>query len=99
MSGQWLVVAVYLATMTPGKCITPSQGQGSNHLCSCDVGVQGLGKTVQAIGIAVCFQEDWPLLIVCPKSLRLQWLQAPPPPPPPPGGCLFYPVHIETQRG
>lgn len=37
--------------------------------------MQGLGKTVQAIGIALCFQEDWPLLIICPKSLRLQWLQ------------------------
>ena len=33
----------------------------------------GLGKTTQAIGIAQWFREDWPLLIVCPSSLRLQW--------------------------
>ncbi|KIY97725.1 DNA helicase [Monoraphidium neglectum] len=30
----------------------------------------GLGKTVQAITIAACYSEDWPLLVVCPASLR-----------------------------
>ena len=33
----------------------------------------GLGKTIQSIGIAQWFRQDWPLLIVCPSSLRLQW--------------------------
>ncbi|CAG2112372.1 unnamed protein product, partial [Medioppia subpectinata] len=33
----------------------------------------GLGKTLQAISIAQWFRDDWPLLIVCPSSLRYQW--------------------------
>lgn len=33
--------------------------------------VQGLGKTVQALAIAACYPEDWPLLVVCPSSMRL----------------------------
>ena len=33
----------------------------------------GLGKTVQAIAVASAFREDWPLLVVCPSSLRLNW--------------------------
>lgn len=33
----------------------------------------GLGKTIQAIAIARVYMEDWPLLIVCPSSLRLNW--------------------------
>jgi uncharacterized protein (DUF3820 family) len=33
----------------------------------------GLGKTVQALAIAACFRCDWPLLVVCPSSLRLNW--------------------------
>jgi uncharacterized protein (DUF3820 family) len=33
----------------------------------------GLGKTVQALAIAACFRSDWPLLVVCPSSLRLNW--------------------------
>ncbi|KAF0311821.1 SWI/SNF-related matrix-associated actin-dependent regulator of chromatin subfamily A-like protein 1 [Amphibalanus amphitrite] len=32
----------------------------------------GLGKTIQAIGIASHF-HDWPLLVVCPSSMRYQW--------------------------
>ena len=34
----------------------------------------GLGKTIQAIGIASYF-HDWPLLVVCPSSMRYQWRQ------------------------
>lgn len=30
----------------------------------------GLGKTLQAIAIAACFPEDWPLLVVCPAGLK-----------------------------
>lgn len=33
----------------------------------------GLGKTIQAIAIAVYYKADWPLLIICPSSLRLNW--------------------------
>ncbi|RWS05274.1 SWI/SNF-related matrix-associated actin-dependent regulator of chromatin subfamily A-like protein 1 [Dinothrombium tinctorium] len=33
----------------------------------------GLGKTVQALGLACWYKEDWPLLIVCPSSIRYQW--------------------------
>jgi hypothetical protein len=34
----------------------------------------GLGKTVQALGIAAYFAHEWPLLIVCPASLRFVWV-------------------------
>lgn len=33
----------------------------------------GLGKTLQAIAVARIYISDWPLLIVCPSSLRLNW--------------------------
>ena len=33
----------------------------------------GVGKTIQAIALAACYREDWPLLIVVPASLRLTW--------------------------
>lgn len=30
----------------------------------------GLGKTIQAIGIVKYYSNDFPLLIVCPSSMR-----------------------------
>ena len=33
----------------------------------------GVGKTIQALGIAWLYKDCWPLLIVCPSSLRLNW--------------------------
>jgi SWI/SNF-related matrix-associated actin-dependent regulator 1 of chromatin subfamily A len=33
----------------------------------------GLGKTLQAIGIAINYRAEWPCLIVVPSSVRLQW--------------------------
>jgi len=33
----------------------------------------GLGKTIQSIAIAYYFKETWPLLIICPSSLRMNW--------------------------
>ena len=36
----------------------------------------GLGKTIQAIAIAKWFRDDWPLIIVCPASLRYQWKES-----------------------
>ncbi|VEL09904.1 unnamed protein product [Protopolystoma xenopodis] len=34
----------------------------------------GLGKTIQAICIAAAFPHDFPLLIICPSSVRFTWL-------------------------
>ena len=33
----------------------------------------GVGKTVQAIGIALLYKEEWPVLIICPSSLKFVW--------------------------
>ncbi|KAI4344695.1 hypothetical protein L6164_011893 [Bauhinia variegata] len=33
----------------------------------------GLGKTLQAIAVASCVRDSWPVLIITPSSLRLQW--------------------------
>ncbi len=33
----------------------------------------GLGKTLQAIAVMSYFRDDWPLLIICPSSVRLTW--------------------------
>ncbi|EPS71202.1 hypothetical protein M569_03554, partial [Genlisea aurea] len=33
----------------------------------------GLGKTLQAIAVASCIQEAWPVLVLTPSSLRLHW--------------------------
>ncbi|XP_073019217.1 uncharacterized protein [Primulina eburnea] len=33
----------------------------------------GLGKTLQAIAFASCVREAWPVLVLTPSSLRLQW--------------------------
>uniref|UniRef100_A0A183HUZ2 HARP domain-containing protein n=1 Tax=Onchocerca flexuosa TaxID=387005 RepID=A0A183HUZ2_9BILA len=34
----------------------------------------GLGKSIQALGIARYFKCDWPLLIICPSSVKYSWL-------------------------
>lgn len=33
----------------------------------------GVGKTIQAIGIMHLYKIDWPLLIICPSSLKYSW--------------------------
>lgn len=33
----------------------------------------GVGKTIQAMGIAYLYKSDWPLFIVTPSSLRHTW--------------------------
>ena len=33
----------------------------------------GLGKTVQAIGVSCCYKDEWPLIVICPASLRQTW--------------------------
>ena len=36
----------------------------------------GLGKTLQALCIANYYALEWPLLIICPSSLRMAWKEA-----------------------
>ncbi len=33
----------------------------------------GLGKTLQAIAVARIYMSEWPLLVICPSSLRYNW--------------------------
>ncbi|EOY09748.1 Chromatin remodeling factor18 isoform 2 [Theobroma cacao] len=33
----------------------------------------GLGKTLQAIAVAACIRDSWPVLVLAPSSLRLHW--------------------------
>jgi len=33
----------------------------------------GLGKTLQAIAVASCLHDFWPVLVISPSSLRLHW--------------------------
>ena len=33
----------------------------------------GLGKTIQAIAAASFYFSEWPLLVLCPSSLRYNW--------------------------
>lgn len=33
----------------------------------------GVGKTIQALAVSSVYKGDWPLLIICPKSLKLTW--------------------------
>lgn len=35
----------------------------------------GVGKTIQAIAVSCVYQEDWPLLIICPSSLVRHYLK------------------------
>ena len=38
----------------------------------------GLGKTIQALATAAAFKRagEWPLLVVCPSSMRFAWKDA-----------------------
>ena len=33
----------------------------------------GVGKTIQAIGMAYMCKSDWPVLVICPASLKFNW--------------------------
>jgi len=33
----------------------------------------GLGKSIQALGVSLYYQKEWPLLIVCPASVKPAW--------------------------
>jgi SWI/SNF-related matrix-associated actin-dependent regulator of chromatin subfamily A-like protein 1 len=33
----------------------------------------GVGKTIQALAVSYLFKSDWPLLVICPASLKFTW--------------------------
>src|SRR6266436_843169 len=33
----------------------------------------GLGKTISSFTVAYIYKNEWPLLVICPASLRNQW--------------------------
>jgi SWI/SNF-related matrix-associated actin-dependent regulator 1 of chromatin subfamily A len=33
----------------------------------------GVGKTVEALAVSYLYQNEWPLLIICPSSLKYTW--------------------------
>ena len=35
----------------------------------------GLGKTLQAICVACYYRKEWPLLVICPSSVRTAWAE------------------------
>lgn len=35
----------------------------------------GLGKSIQALGIACCYRQSWPLLIIAPASMVANWAE------------------------
>jgi SWI/SNF-related matrix-associated actin-dependent regulator 1 of chromatin subfamily A len=35
----------------------------------------GLGKSIQAIAVSLYYRAEWPLLIVCPSSVREMWAE------------------------
>ncbi|GAB5356345.1 hypothetical protein AAMO2058_000282600 [Amorphochlora amoebiformis] len=61
------------------KCIMDFQKEGVafGHRCKgrCMLADEmGLGKTVQAIALAWLYRKEWPLLVICPSSMRFSWL-------------------------
>jgi len=47
--------------------------RGGNILLADDM---GLGKTLQSLAIASAYSRKWPLLVVCPSSMRFSWKSA-----------------------
>ncbi|BAM41673.1 uncharacterized protein TOT_040000054 [Theileria orientalis strain Shintoku] len=48
----------------------------------------GLGKSLQALAISAFYQKDWPLLIICPSSLKYQWMEQ----------CVTWLPHLVTEE-
>ena len=47
---------------------------GIEHHCRILLGDEmGVGKTIQALALSYLFKEDWPVLIVCPASMKYSW--------------------------
>ncbi|KAI8071319.1 P-loop containing nucleoside triphosphate hydrolase protein [Gongronella butleri] len=58
--------------------LLPYQRQGVHDALSKNARVlladdMGLGKTIQALAIATALPENWPVLIICPSSVLLNW--------------------------
>ncbi|KAI3863408.1 hypothetical protein MKW92_026000 [Papaver armeniacum] len=51
--------------------LLPFQRDGVKRVLLADE--MGLGKTLQAIAFAACVRDSWPVLVITPSSLRLQW--------------------------
>ena len=54
-------------------CIIPFQEREGRVYIADDM---GLGKTIQALATAAAFRQEWPLLVVCPSSMRFAWKDA-----------------------
>ena len=54
-------------------CIIPFQEREGRVYIADDM---GLGKTIQALATAAAFRPEWPLLVVCPSSMRFAWKDA-----------------------
>ena len=52
------------------KCIETSIRRNCRIIINDDM---GLGKTIEAISLCSLYTEDWPLLIICPSSIKLYW--------------------------
>jgi SWI/SNF-related matrix-associated actin-dependent regulator of chromatin subfamily A-like protein 1 len=35
----------------------------------------GVGKTIQSIALVSLYRHEWPFVVICPSSLRLNWQQ------------------------
>lgn len=35
----------------------------------------GLGKTLQALAVMCHYHSNWPLLVICPSSVKLTWAE------------------------
>lgn len=71
---------VYDNGSTLWSCLMPFQQQGAeyaiNHMGRAHISDEmGLGKTIQAIAVAQYYRHEWPLLVVCPSSVRYNWKQ------------------------
>lgn len=33
----------------------------------------GVGKTIQSLALAYIYKHEWPLLIICPPTLKINW--------------------------
>jgi SWI/SNF-related matrix-associated actin-dependent regulator 1 of chromatin subfamily A len=33
----------------------------------------GVGKTIQSLAVAYIYKHEWPLLIICPPTLKINW--------------------------
>ncbi|KAE8744020.1 hypothetical protein FOCC_FOCC009304 [Frankliniella occidentalis] len=65
--GLWQIITV-CPSIIPARY---SVSRGGRVLIADDM---GLGKTIQALAIADYYHDEWPLLIVCPSSMRFQWV-------------------------